>query len=348
MLQLTDMPKVEQMLQDRESQDVFSARLNYGLSGDFFSYVDHVPDDKYVCKDFQEYYERHKGDKIIIYGAGACGIYNAKALNLCGFKADAFCDSNEGLWGTEINHIPVISLAELDECKNQAVIVLSSTKYEHIGLMYSKLLEREIDRERIYYPAHGTLIGVRGWQYFDFFQPQEHEAFVDGGVFDGKTSADFAKWTHGKYDNIYLFEANYRNETVILETLRQNGIEDYELNLKGLSSGKGEFLFDDRSGGGARITSNGTMKIEVISMDEALKGKRISFIKLDVEGAEEAALLGAEQVIKQYKPRLAISIYHKEFDFVTIPLLLLQMNPQYQFAMRHYTTCPFETILYAW
>ena len=90
------------------------------------------------------------------------------------------------------------------------------------------------------------------------------------------------------------------------------------------------------------------MKIEVISIDEALKGKKISFIKLDVEGAEEAALLGAEQTIKQYKPRLAISIYHKEFDFVTIPLLLLQMNPQYQFAMRHYTTCPFETILYVW
>ena len=347
MMHLSDVLRAEKLFADEESKKIFSIRLDYLLGKNHFSFIDDVPRYSYVCREFQEYYKRHEGEKIIEYGAGDCGVYNAKALKLCGYEVEAFCDSDDRLWGAEINNIPVISLTELDECKENMVVVISSTNYAHIGQMYTRLLERQIARERIFCSAYRMLFAERGHQYFDFFQPLEHEVFVDGGVLDGNTSVEFTKWTNGKYDKIYMFEANRRNESQILNTMKKNNIQNYELILQGLSDKSGRVPFDDSMEGGSRIISRGSSEIEVTSIDETIRGD-VSFIKMDIEGAESAALAGAEQTIKRCKPRLAISVYHKSDDFVSIPLLLLKTNPQYQFALRHYTASANETVLYAW
>lgn len=177
MIQLKDIMKAERLFEDEISKEIFSSRLNYLLGKSHLSFIDDVPIDNYVCKEFQEYYKKYEGDKIIVYGAGGCGVYNAKVLNLCGYKVEAFCDSDEKRWGTEINQIPVISLVELDECKEDAVVVVSNTNYAHIGQIYLRLLERQIARERIFCPTYKMLHGVRGWQYFDFFQPRGVRSF---------------------------------------------------------------------------------------------------------------------------------------------------------------------------
>ena len=70
---------------------------------------------------------------------------------------------------------------------------------------------------------------------------------------------------------------------------------------------------------------------------------------MDIEGAEYNALIGAEQTIKTWKPRLAICVYHKPEDILEIPALLLRMNPHYNFALRHYyISSSNETVLYAY
>ncbi len=76
-------------------------------------------------------------------------------------------------------------------------------------------------------------------------------------------------------------------------------------------------------------------------------GERATFIKLDVEGAELETLKGAERTIKEYKPRLAISIYHKPSDIYEIPELLMEYRSDYKFYIRHYTSYVWETVLYA-
>ncbi len=47
--------------------------------------------------------------------------------------------------------------------------------------------------------------------------------------------------------------------------------------------------------------------------------ERVTFIKMDIEGSEANALRGAEKIIRTYKPKLAISVYHKKDDLWTIP-----------------------------
>ena len=71
---------------------------------------------------------------------------------------------------------------------------------------------------------------------------------------------------------------------------------------------------------------------------------------MDIEGSEFDALLGARQIIKDFSPILAISIYHKPEDLVDIPLWILNENPSYKLFVRKYYssyTSMYELILYA-
>jgi FkbM family methyltransferase len=75
--------------------------------------------------------------------------------------------------------------------------------------------------------------------------------------------------------------------------------------------------------------------------------ERVDFIKMDIEGAELAALRGASGVIQQFKPRLAISGYHKPEDLWEIPNKILDLNPGYKLAFGHHTPIVWESVFYA-
>jgi hypothetical protein len=68
---------------------------------------------------------------------------------------------------------------------------------------------------------------------------------------------------------------------------------------------------------------------------------------MDIEGSELKALHGAENTIKNNKPKLAICIYHKPEDITEIQRYLMSIVPEYKFGIRHYADHEFETVLYA-
>ena len=82
-------------------------------------------------------------------------------------------------------------------------------------------------------------------------------------------------------------------------------------------------------------------------LDDLLQGEKVTFIKMDIEGKEYYALMGAKEIIAIQKPRLAISVYHRTDDIIKIPALLLELVPEYKFCIRHYSILSNETILYA-
>ena len=91
----------------------------------------------------------------------------------------------------------------------------------------------------------------------------------------------------------------------------------------------------------------GTDSIEVTALDVCLYYKGVTFIKMDIEGAEYEALKGAERIIREQKPKLAICVYHKPEDIWELPELILEFNESYKFYLRHYSYQDNETVLYA-
>ena len=179
--------------------------------------------------------------------------------------------------------------------------------------------------------------------------PRENEVFVDGGVLDLSTSVNFVKWCKGNYDAIYAFEPDEVCYNNCVETLKHSLTLDSKkchIQNVGLWSESTTLSFES-DGAISRVEESGSVKIVVTSLDEALRNaNNVTFIKMDIEGAELEALKGAKNIISRYRPRIAVSIYHKWEDCIDIPLYVQSLVPDYKFYIRHYSTSVAETVLY--
>lgn len=73
-------------------------------------------------------------------------------------------------------------------------------------------------------------------------------------------------------------------------------------------------------------------KVPLTTIDKLvaeLNLRRVDFVKMDIEGAEQRALLGAQKTIAKYRPRMALSVYHLPDDVQEIPRLTLHAWPGY-------------------
>ena len=94
----------------------------------------------------------------------------------------------------------------------------------------------------------------------------------------------------------------------------------------------------------------GGNQAETLTIDDLVAREnlaRVDFIKMDIEGAELAALQGARHTIQRFKPKLAISVYHRPHDLFEVPRLIQQLNESYEFFLDHHTIHQEETVLYA-
>ena len=103
-------------------------------------------------------------------------------------------------------------------------------------------------------------------------------------------------------------------------------------------------FFFNPGGMWGKITEQGNLKIDVVALDTIFRNTQVDFIKMDIEGAEEAALLGAKEVIKRDMPLLEICVYHRWGDFWNLPLLIKQLHPEYAIYFRCYEDSFLDTV----
>ena len=130
-------------------------------------------------------------------------------------------------------------------------------------------------------------------------------------------------------------EIRYLKETQLFPC----GLWGHKDELKFSSTGDTEASFFGKDEGVAVQVSP---LDEIISEDEI-----ITFIKLDIEGAELEALKGAQRTIKRCRPKLAICIYHKPEDIYELPLFVKSLVSEYRLYIRHYSNRAHETVMYA-
>ncbi|MDR1741759.1 MAG: FkbM family methyltransferase [Synergistaceae bacterium] len=83
------------------------------------------------------------------------------------------------------------------------------------------------------------------------------------------------------------------------------------------------------------------------SIDNLLGDEPVSFIKVDIEGAELKALHGAARTIVSKRPKLAVCAYHRAEDLITIPQYIRTLLPDARFYFRSHMFAANEPVLYA-
>lgn len=182
-------------------------------------------------------------------------------------------------------------------------------------------------------------------QYFpsDIYKLSNNEVYVDCGGWDGDTVNEFLKQTNNKYKNIYIFEPDKRMVPKLKDNL---GVDvKYTLFEKGVYNQTCKLGFDVSACGTISEDSSDNT-IEVTRIDDVINEK-ISFIKMDIEGAEMSALQGAEKTLRKSLPIMAICVYHKREDLITIPQFIKSLNPNYNLYLRAYYDYVSEVVLYA-
>jgi len=178
---------------------------------------------------------------------------------------------------------------------------------------------------------------------------------VDAGGCYGDTALYFAHKA-GPGGRVVSFEFLPVNVSVFRRNMELNPdlaarIRLYENPVYSTSE---QELFVVGNGPGTRVLPTSSdpkaLKVQTLKIDDLVASgdfPRIDFIKMDIEGAELEALKGGESVLRQFKPKLAITVYHDFKDFWTIPQYLDSLGLGYRFYLRHFTIHAEETILFA-
>ena len=217
--------------------------------------------------------------------------------------------------------------------------------------MRKQLIDAGVE-ERNIIDATAWYDATEGRQYFDlpYLTYDEGETFIDGGSCDGMSSVRFIEQCGGHYRKIYCFEPDGKNIVRIQSNFQSRNIGNYEIIKKGLWNEEKELFFAANGSANSHIiqsVADNSVKIQVATLDETVSGQKVSFIKMDVEGAEFEALQGAKRTIAKYKPKLAICVYHRPEDIWKIPALVLDLRSDYKLYFRHYSAGPLETVMYA-
>ena len=172
----------------------------------------------------------------------------------------------------------------------------------------------------------------------------DNEVYVDLGAYNGDTIDEFLSYTNGNYRKIIALEPNAKN----FEKLKVHcaDIPKTELWQLGAYSSNTVLEFNNKAGRNSAIAESG-VKTHVVAVDTILCGTAASYIKADVEGADFDTLLGMKNTLKNCKPKLNFSAYHRFEDIFKLPLLIKKLNPDYKIYLRHHPYIPaWDTNLY--
>ncbi len=185
--------------------------------------------------------------------------------------------------------------------------------------------------------------------FYKLVKPKPGDIVIDAGA-GGEQGEDYIEvfLNYIKNGKIFAFEPfkkyyfflknkykKYKNVEIINKALSDKVGKAYLIyngSASYVSYNKGKYL------------DNTPCKVNLISIDEFVKKKslkKVNFIKMDIEGSEYKALLGAKETIKKFKPKLAICVYHHPKDLYKIPLLIKNLNPKYKiwFRVNELTNC---------
>jgi len=173
------------------------------------------------------------------------------------------------------------------------------------------------------------------------FRVQPGDVIIDAGGFIADTAVLFHDKTKGRCE-VHSFEILQENIDLFVANAEMNGIADRvvlnKLALADTTGGSVGVKVGALQGGTAMsATPTGEEQVQTIRLDDyvaRMQLNRVDLIKMDIEGAEMPALRGAVDTIRHFRPKLALCLYHKPDDVLTIPTFIESTGVAYDFRFK--------------
>ena len=192
-------------------------------------------------------------------------------------------------------------------------------------------------------------------QYFnDLYDPKayQEQGLIECGAWIGDTAEQYLDFLREQKvsGRVYAFEPDPDNYRKLENNAKR--LEAVQCFPYAVGDERKRIFFTIGKGSQSRCQKeNSGIEVQMVTVDELLSNKNISMIKMDLEGAEAAALRGMRKIISEQMPMLAICVYHKVDDLITIPQCILKLqtgrDKRYKFYLRHHSCTAYETVLYA-
>jgi FkbM family methyltransferase len=321
----------------------------------------------------------------VLFGSGTMAGAIARDLRAIG-ASYAFTDNDQRKWGTEKEGVPVLPPQEALKLFPRALWMASFIKQDRAEVeaqMKAMGVEtidvwdylprhREVPSERVMdelmklaADAESKRFIVDQYRlrtnsdyqqlppapmselYFPpFITHLDDEHYVDCGAADGDSIAAFlSKWP--KYERITAIEPDEANFDKILHNfLPLPRMEMYRVAVSDHAHTSSFRACGDYSSHLAEA-GMGTVSVMCETLDRLLTSVSPTYIKMDVEASEPAALWGARRILRVHSPVLAICAYHEASHFWELPLLIHALQPNYRLFFLRYAHSAWELIWFA-
>lgn len=280
-------------------------------------------------------------DALVLWTATGSPLEVKEKLDAMGFKNISY----QAL--IKYSKLDLLSPPFIDDFENDF-----AKNYDRYTQMYKLLSDeksKEIFTKVINFKISGDYDFMKGFtndhqgQYFDktIVPKIDNIRFVDCGGYVGDTAEEVIK-NYPDFAKIWLIEPIPENIRIAKRELAS--YENIKFLTCGVSNQKETLHFNEEKSFSS-IYGKGTQSVDVDTIDNIIKEK-VDFIKLDIEGAEQDAIIGAKQTILDSHPVLAVCIYHKAEDWYKVPELILSIRSDYKVYLRHYMEGIFETVMY--
>lgn len=173
---------------------------------------------------------------------------------------------------------------------------------------------------------------------YDLYRKIDNEVYVDCGAYNGDTIDIFLKNQGGLFRRYLAIEADSVNYKKIVEKVESQGIERIDVLQRYIADRKKEINFISKGTSYSKgENSSSGETIETVTIDELAYQYKPTFLKVNIEGADVDAIKGAQRVISEFAPIIAVQGHHKVEHLWEIVEVIQGFNKKdYHFFLRNY------------
>ena len=276
----------------------------------------------------KDIYSQLKGSvlPVVIYGTGngadkIINEFDRRGIKICGVAA-----SDDFVRGQSFRSFTVRKISDFDRRSKD---------------VYEKLINYKLSGSLSYLrPAYSDKDEV----FKEILCLSDNESYLDLGAYRGDTIDELLHYTSGKYNHITALEPDRKTFAKLKAHVGE--MKNIRLYRMGIWSDDTDLPFNASLGRGSGIRQGGSEMLAVTRIDTLYHSRKLTYLKMDVEGCERQAIIGGVNTLRRDKPKLNIAVYHRSEDIFSIPLLISSIVPGYRLYLRQHPYIPTNMLIH--